>query len=304
MIEYGYIALLVVVVIFADFRVMKGSAGGGDPMASPFNGISAIPWVLTGKSKSPMQFRALIPWMCKVWGAMFGPGTEKYAYLNFYLRVRWLAITAALYLPYFYFESVGVRGVYGVTFLALFYIVAAIYDYTDNYIEVSLMSLCFLIGTNDSWLAVMAIGVICLVGGINRETMLFVGPILAFSGNIYAGVFGFAGAVGGWLWPRAYYGPRERYCDFNMVRVNINAIASDYHRGTPFVYSEYFHFFALLLTTSVVYAWTALIRPLTAIEFGMGILFAALLVPTMWREIRVFAPTLLATIPMGLKLCQ
>jgi hypothetical protein len=37
-------------------------------------------------------------------------------------------------------------------------------------------------------------------------------------------------------------------------------------------------------------------------EIVLGLLAVGLIIPTIWREIRVFAPTMLAVIPMGLRL--
>lgn len=52
----------------------------------------------------------------------------------------------------------------------------------------------------------------------------------------------------------------------------------------------------------LVYVATAMSGGITIVGWIMASYFLAMLIPTMWREIRVFGPTVLVAIPMYLRL--
>jgi hypothetical protein len=88
-----------------------------------------------------------------------------------------------------------------------------------------------------------------------------------------------------------------------MFPENLKRLAFGYkYTNLPIVYNEYTHFFVLFFLSIVVYVMTFLDGGVYPAEIVLGLLAVALLIPTVWREIRVFAPTMLAVIPMGLRL--
>lgn len=260
------VIMLSMVLIYLDFRLTKTNYG------AVFNGIGAIPYVLSGQSRAPMQYRVLVPWTCSI----FGVGDQKLKYLKQYVYLRWLSILFAVSMSYFYYHSVV-----GVLWLVLFFVAASLYDYTDVYIEIGLLALALVLLAGGYWWALIPI---TAVAALNRETAIVI-PTLAFFDSSLAGIASLCGFAVGYLIPRIVYGAKDRYCSFWMVRANI-AEAIQHYKSRPFPYVEYT--LSVLLFGFVVYS--AICGTKTGPLFvGLG-LFAVLLIPAKWREIRVFAP--------------
>ena len=273
-----FILVLSLAVIYCDFRGTKHNWG------ALFNGVGCIPAVLKGESMAPMQYRVLVPWIC----ALFGEGDKKPKYLIPYLGLRWIAITAALGCAHWcYYGNIA-----HTTLLALFFIIAALFDYTDIYIEVALLAVFIMSLYSGHWWLLM---LVVLFGVLNRETALVMPFIALLSGQWGLTILLSIAALIGLLLPRAYYGRVDRYTELNMIPENIERIVQHY-KDRPVPYVEYTLFFVLCVLMVIAY----IVGDWTPVSVATGLLFVALLIPTMWREIRVFAPSVMVMIPMVL----
>lgn len=301
-----FITLLSMVVIYADLKIINGEGGhGSEPFAAPWNGLGSILWILQGKSLQPTQYRVLIPWICGFLGKdnMFGPGTGKYAYFNIYLRLRWVAITGAIGASFFYFAQLGIDPYMASLFLSLFFVMAALYDYTDVYIEIGLLSLYLILLGQPTLLNLLILPILVFVAALNRETAIVMPVITVLSGELLLGGIVLFGFVGGFYLPRRFYGKRGRHDPLNMWKRNLERIVFYYkHTDLPILYNQYTHFFILFVSFIVIYTMAFLDGGVYPTEIVLGLLAVGLIIPTIWREIRVFAPTMLAVIPMGLRL--
>ncbi len=269
--DYLVITFLCLVVIYADLRITRHN------MNVQWNGLGSVAPVCAGKSLVPMQYRVLVPWLWKVCGATDAA----------YLIIRQVSIVFALFSAYLFFGNL-----LHTTILGMFFVLAALYDYTDVYIEVGLFALAF------TMLGSMWLIPITLLATLNRETAVFI-PITAFcSGHIQLSLLAlFFGWSIGYFLPRLIYGPKKRYCGLSMVKRNIETIVNTYKHSKQILLNEYTHF--IILLSIVIYAFIATTP--TPIQFSMGLMFVSLLIPTMWREIRVFAPCMLGLIPMVIR---
>jgi len=289
-----YILFLSWVVSYSDFKMTKHNWG------SMFNGLGALPLALAGKLKVPMQYRILVAWLCRWLGI---ERQDRDGYIKTYFYVRLLAIVFAMTMAFKYFEVVGVNPMIATGILSAFFVWVAMYDYTDVYFEVGFFAAAFtcLLLAGDSMICAIMIPIITFIAGLNRETAVFI-PVAC----LLFGFYDIAFAAGGtflisYVMVRQIYGKRERYCEFFMVPQNIKQIRKTYNRGQPFLLNEYSHFFGVLLAVSVLYSVQIIRGVLTPIEISMGVMFVLLLVPSIWREVRVFAPVTLALIPMVLR---
>lgn len=305
-----FIAILSMVVIYVDLKMIKSE--GGEPFTAPWNGLGSIIWILQGKSLQPTQYRVLIPWIVGFLGKdnMFGPGTEKYAYFNIYLRLRWVAIVGAITSTFFYFSRLGIDPYMALMLLAMFFAMAALYDYTDIYVEIGLLSLYLILSDQPTTISFIVLPVIVFVATLNRETAVVMPLITALSGEWFLSGGSFLGFAAGYYLPRKFYGKRpayytleQRVLTFNMFFNNLRRIVFLYTKTTlPILYNQYTHFFVLFAVFVSVYVRAFLNGGIYPTEIILGLLAAGLIIPTMWGEIRVFAPTMLAVIPMGLRL--
>ena len=86
-----------------------------------------------------------------------------------------------------------------------------------------------------------------------------------------------------------------------MFRENWRLIKVTFGDGRPLLLNEYSMFFALSVGVVALYVHTFLTVGLSPVEMACGVLFVGMLIPSIWREIRVFAPVMLALIPMALR---
>lgn len=288
-----YILFLSWVVIYADFHMTKGNLG------AIWNGVGAIPSVLDGSAQSPMQYRVLVPWICGFLSRWLGHGNHKFAYLHIYLRVKWVAIVAALWCAHWYFGQICLSPDLATAILAAYFVWAAIYDYADVYVEIALLSAAFAsLGTE---YALLAAAVIAFVAALNRETAVLIPMVLILSGAVQDAVIVSVFFAAGVILPAQVYGKKKRYCSWFMWRENLMTIRATFARGKPFLLNEYGLFFALAASVIFAYGHTAFAVGLSPVEVATGILFVGMLIPSMWREIRVFAPVMLAVIPMVIR---
>ena len=264
------------VVAYADYRMTWHNTG------SRYNGLGCIPDVIRGKSLQPMQYRVLVPWLVYLMGGM----TK--SILKPYIVLRLFSILFALSMSYLWFGNILYTAM-----LALFFIGASIFDYTDGYLEVGFFALSFYLMREQTTWGVGLILAIVFIATLNRETAVFI-PICAFlSGHWFVSIGMMIAFMAGYIIPRAYYGEKERYCKFNMIRENIRRMREGIMRN------EYILF--LVLLGLVIYGYTNNVSSLSGVELGMGIMFIVLLIPTVWCEIRVFKPVMLTLIPMLMK---
>jgi hypothetical protein len=282
-IDVGFILIVSLIVIYADGQLTKRNFG------SQFNGIGSIVPVLTGRSLMPMQHRVLVAWLCWFVSKPFGWGDDKFPFFKIYLWIRWIAILTAMTMSHLYFGHFVMTAM-----LALFFVWAALYDYTDGYIEVACFASAFyLIGVGGLWMYV-GIAIVSFLGALNRETSVFIPVVIALTGQWWLTIVSSGFFLCGFALPRLMYRGVPRYCSLWMLPVNLRALKQEF-LSKPAVYSEYLFFLVLAALMVVTYAVSF---PWGPIEIGLGVMFLALLVPTMWREIRVFSPVMLGLIPM------
>ena len=272
---FWFVPILTLVVIYIDFKMTRGN------MQVPWNGHGAVRSVLDGVAKAPMRYRVLVPWLV-------APAKDA---LVRYLYVKWWSILFATFASFTYFLKLGVDPYLCTSLLALFMLLSAIYDYADAYLEIGLLASAFLFIGN----SLVVVMVLTFVAALNRETAVVIPLAVALEGWVLGTVL-----VGGCFWvgyaiPRLKYGKAERYCEFFTFKRNWQTIKES--RKVPLLLNEYFHF--ALLLTAVVIVYSLSLGSLTPVETALGLLFVGLLIPTMWREIRVFAPTMLVVIPMA-----
>ena len=77
--------------------------------------------------------------------------------------------------------------------------------------------------------------------------------------------------------------------------------ARRFWRELPLLHNPYVSFLALFVVAAWLYGRALTTGGLLPVEWALGGLSVALLVPSMWLEIRVFSPLMLALIPMGVK---
>lgn len=292
MIDVLYILFLSWVVVYADFNLTKHNLG------AKCNGVGAAPLVLRGIAKSPMQYRVLIPWLCGFIARRLGVDSNGISFVNTYLYVKWVGVIAAIGGSFWYFSRVC-DPYLATALLAGFLVWAALYDYADVYWEVAFLSVAF--ASFSTEYALLVASIVAFVGALNRETAVLIPTALLLSGAVQDGIIVMVCFACGLYLPVQIYGKRERYCPWFMWRKNIRAISGSFGGGKPLFLNEYSMFFGLVAIAVGLYANVYLTVGLSPIETTMGIFFVGILIPSMWREIRVFAPVTLALIPMALR---
>ena len=271
MIEFLVVVVVAIVVVYADFRMTihnNGVAG---------NGLGSVPFVNGGSATLPAQHRVLVPWLCH--------------YIDYYY-LRWLAIGLALVSAWLYFGTCMTVPIVGVLLLALYFVWAAVFDYTDGYIEVALFALAFYLAINYSLsLAPLAIG---FFAGLNRESSVFIPICLVLDGYWFAGLLAGVGFIVGGAIPRIMYSGAERYCGGNQMVDNWERMIESYRDSKHILHNEWTSFIVLFLALVGIYA----VVPWSGVHIGMIFMFTLLVVPTVWAEIRVFAPIVLFAIPL------
>ncbi len=292
----AFLAALSVVVIYVDWGMTRDDWGNNN-----YCGIGSVPGVLAGTGPNPPRFRVLVPWLCWLLGSAKEAGC---LYLQTYFRLRWFGIAFALSAAYWYFATLGVNPQTATALLALYFCAAGRYDYTDIYYEVGFLAcgLAVLASPGPQW--PIALPVIGLLAGLNRETAVVLPVVALVGGQIPQAVVLGAAVAAGLAIPRIAYKPEKRYCSWAMFGKNIYLIrwllgGKRPQTAAPRALNAFCLFFALCAVVLGVYTKTLLSRPLVPAETVLGVFFVAMLVPSIWREIRVFAPTMLAVIPMA-----
>jgi hypothetical protein len=281
-----FLFVLIIALIYVDLDRTRHNFG------AQFNGIGAIPAVLAGTAQLPMQHRVLVPWLTALLcGRVRKVNYDFHKYLDAYILLRWASIAFAVCLSQMWFQVIVPQyAFHATTMLAVFFMVAALYDYTDVYIEVACFAASLLLFQQDFGLVGLGLLGVGVIAGLNRETAVFM-PLLGIGiAPITSILFSFVGVVIGVVLPRLSYRNNKRYCGFYQLENNL----SDLKRicSVPVLYNESVWF--LFVCVSVVAA-TILWPSMVMIVFA--VMFATLLVPTRWREIRVFAPCMLGVIP-------
>ena len=278
-----YVLFLWLVVLYVDHRLTRSN------MTSQLNGYGSVSSVLCGKAKAPMQYRVLVPWLFKLVESEKSP-------VRTYLYVRWVAILVALGTAWYYFALMTTQPMLAITILALFFVWVALYDYTDIYIEIALLSFVLVLMTLQPPLWFIWATIACMIGGLNRETIIIAPIIAVFNGYAIESVSMIFGVCAGLALPRLFYGQKERYCKFNMVMKNLRDLREN--DGTPLLLNEYVHFALLSLVVGLLYT---LGEPQMTDWAILGVC-GMLLVPSKWCELRVFAPISLSAIPLTVRL--
>lgn len=271
MIDYFFIAVISSIVIYVDKRM----SGWNDNVSG--NGVGSVSFVNTGTATLPVQHRVLAPWLTR--------------YLDYY-HIKWLSITAALFCSWLYFGLVMAQPMVGVLLLAIYFMWAAVFDYTDGYIEIAMFALSFwMVGALPITLFLIPVGILA---GLNRETSVFI-PLCLFSmGHVVGSSMVGLGVLIGLAVPRIIYRDAKRYCSVNQFFTNVRRMFSGGLGGKHFLHSEWVLFF--ILTTVLVLCYIA--GPLSVTHYVLAALYLLLLIPTVWGEIRVFAPVFWFVIPI------
>ena len=283
------------VVIYASFRLTKVGLG------MEFNGIGAVPNVLAGTTVAPMQYRVLIPWICKVFSKWLGPGPYKFPYFHIYMRIHWIGVCLAMVSSFVYFTTLGVNPFVATSLLALYLVLAAFHDYIDIYLEIAGFCTAFVLMAFSGPLVLSALFVLCVLAALNKETAIFIPITATFTGVWPVMVVAWLGVgIGLWI-PRLVYGKRESYCAFNQIPVNWRRFINSFDNGMPNLFNNYIVFVMLVGFGLYAYGRGLLGGALSPIEQAMGLFFLVMLMPSVWKEVRVFAPTMLAIIPMMIR---
>jgi len=281
--EILYLAFLSLVVCYADYRMTANNMG------AIWNGIGAIPSVLRGEAQLPMQHRLLIPLICK-W--FCGMQKSPQGYYNVYVRLRFVSIVGAIYTSYWWFSTVMTAPLLGVSALCFWFVLAALYDYADTYVEVLFFALALSVMPFECGIAIICMLMIPAV--MNKETALFI-PLLAIAhGEYWMGFGAMAVGVAYFIMIKTHYNEAERYCEFFMFKRNIRTIKKTLVNFV--LLNEYMFFFSLMLFSIVIYVVG--IQTLLPIDMVMAGFVLLMLIPSMWREIRVFSPFMLTFIPL------
>lgn len=274
-----------VVVLWADFKI------SGRNMGAKWNGIGCIPDILNRRAMLPMRHRVLVPWVC---GLLVGWREEWGRYITAYFSLRWVSVFAALFMAWVYFAFRGVDPFIATALLSLFFVLASLYDYTDVYIELAVMALALiLVPMQFAWVPFVLAGLM-FIGALNRETIFVIPAVVLVGGNYLLGFIMALAALCGWIVPRLVYGSAERYCPFNMIGENFRRFSASISKG-PYIYNGYVHFGLLAMLSG--YLWITE-GSLLSIDYVMAIYMVAIMVPSVWSEIRVFAPVMLSVIPL------
>lgn len=261
--------ILAGVLIYTEYRITSFN------MHVPWNGYGCIESVLAGQSVAPMQYRILIPAICSLWKSV-----------RFYVAVKAVGIWFALAAFGYYCRSLGLDGYVGILFLAAVLPAFFLFDYADCYYELGLLALGLTVSMRAQqylpWLVI-----ITLLACLNRETGVLI-PICytALTGGIVGGAMLMGVALVGLIIPRAYYGKKARYCSPFMFRRNFFDLQKRFS-------VEHILFFVLLGWFVVV----GVMGHTGPLYWVMASFVPAMMIPSVWTEIRVFMPVLLVTIP-------
>lgn len=276
--------ILSLCVIYVDFHRTK------DNMArAKTNGLGVLPYVLNGNATAPAQYRVLVPWLTAIFSGRVGHDVSfsQVVYLNAYVIIRAISVAVSLT-----FCAMLWHNPIWVCVLAMFYVVSAIYDYTDVYIEVACFALAMILFQGH---APILLFVVSLIAGLNRETAVFI-PLLGIPGGDWFSIIGAGvGALIGVAIPHIVYGKAPRYCAFSQHEANWTDLKLML-TAIPLCYNETFQY--LLLVALMVIG--AIMSPSYTMLLAWGMLIA-LSIPARIREVRVFAPCVFLLIPVVLR---
>lgn len=202
---YGIVALFI---SFTYFKVCYTNM-----VAGAVNGFGSLQNTLDGKNHAPAQLRPLTAYLWHIICRIFHlSGVQKHSLGYEPLRVLsiWLSMVSAhLFLNLF---LSNIQTVAAVFFVALLYVATFKFDYTDNYLDITIFMLfgyCMLAKVNPLWM-----GILVLLGAINRESssLLPTWYLLQTKDIIGALVFALIYTVGRILLYVAY-GHRRHYGD-------------------------------------------------------------------------------------------
>lgn len=264
----GLVFVLSICVIYLDWRLTSHNWG------VIWNGIGCVDSVCSGEAQQPMAYRVLVPWLTGFIG-------DK---VVCYTLLRWFSIWFGLFGSWLFYGGDQLL----VALVAVYFMVSALYDYTDGYLEVGFYGLSlwmYMVGMY--WL----IPVVLLVATLNRESSVFM-LAFPFVFDVWW-VFPFVlVAFGvGYMVPRLLYGKRARYCPFNMISRNIAGMREMF-KDWRVLYSEYAIFLIIVLLLAV-----AVIKGSGLLPWLALVMFLALLVPSLWREVRVYGVVVLLSLP-------
>lgn len=281
MAEVLFIIFIASVVAYCDFKISKPNWG------AVWNGVGAVPEVLKGDFYEPMQFRVLVPWLCR----LFGKKETWQEYVGVYVGVKWAGILFAIVACYSYFGSLGLPLVSSICLLALWLVWISMYDYADVYYELGFLAVSLLLLTSGAEWALLATIPIVILAALNRETAILIPVIACFThGVMGGGLLGFAFLVG-YAIPRVIYHSCDRYCSLIMIKKNIKNLRAFVAKPIPI--NEYWHLLLLVIIGIALFCVTQL----TYLDWIMAVFFGLMLIPSMWREVRVFTPVMLVLIP-------
>lgn len=280
MIQLLFIAMVLLVV---DYRLTAGN------MNVQWNGFGCVRNVVCGKAMLPMQNRIFVPWLTVILG-----GFEIRAWA--YLLVKYLGILFMLFSFYFYLSLIGSDAVLGVVLLAALMPLMILYDYADSYWEMGFFAMLFtlMLGGGSIWLIIPML----VLAILNRETSVILALTTLFATDGLARIalmVIYAVAVCMMMYMSR---KRKRYCPFNLVRVNLK----EWKKEGFNLLSGYTH--SLMLITAFIgfsiVGWSGM-PILQPVIITMAVFTVLMIVPSMWRETRVFAPLLLVIIPVMIK---
>lgn len=276
-----FIPLIAFALFIADWRITAGN------MNVAWNGFGCVRSVVYGTAQLPMQYRVLVPWLTALlgWGGIY-----RWAYMT----VKYLGMLVMLYGFHWYLGQVGVNADLGTAILAGIVPLTMLYDYADAYWEIGLLAIgigLILQGEN-VWLLMVITFLACL----NRETAILLIGVAMFAGNFFITILICVSTLLPFVIIRIKYNSRNRYCPFNLLPRNLSQV-----RKNVSLLNGYTHTVVLLAGFVISLIASPIPGSFLPVVISVAVVSALLLVPSMWNETRVFLPTLLVTIPIGIR---
>jgi len=170
------------------------------------------------KVYAPFKYRPLGFWLARLFGVtsdkmqVLSVWAGRYNYNTYLIRnkgletyyvFKYLLLLFANFAFYHYISFFGLSGLVGVLILDLFLAFTFVHDAIDYLLEVGLYSL-FMLAIFYNW-GIVAILLITILGGLNRESSIFMIPLSLFYADIVTTLFTIIGFAIGFAIPRYMY---------------------------------------------------------------------------------------------------
>jgi hypothetical protein len=278
-----WLPLLALILFIVDYRITAGN------MNVQWNGFGCVRDVVYRKAMLPMQNRLFVPYLTYILG---GGVVRRGAYL----LVKYLGILFMLVGFHYFLSLIGVDAALGTVLLAALMPLMMLYDYADSYWEMGFFSVIFgmLIGGESLWIMIPLL----ILSTLNRETSVIIVIVGVLRNGIILGLLLSIAFILTMFVITYLARNKKRYCPFNLIPVNLR----EWKKEGISLLSGYQHSLILIVIfIGLSVANWGVIPELIPIIITMAVFTALMIIPSMWRETRVFAPLLLVIIPLMIK---